>query len=294
MGGIIELNDGSVLLAQTPIDNFLSIHPMQYIYFIRYGSDGLPLSMDSLIVPGFEISNYHYVNVCRGSNGSVLVYGNADSANGPYKSFVCNYYNRNWIWANSFFDFNLGNVTPTSDGGYLLAGYSTNLTLVKINSTGDSLWTRNFATSYPVSSVTNIVSAPNGNFYISFNSTTTNTIANILEVNSNGDSLRSVAYDGMSQNHRYTLLPMRGGKIVSLMNTIPVVSFPQYPPIFSQINSFYSEYDQNLNITGSGNFQTLTTDWLYSACITSDGDVACFGVMQSYKKNYFVPVLIKK
>jgi hypothetical protein len=49
----------------------------------------------------------------------------------------------------------------------------------------------------------------------------------------------------------------------------------------------------SLDILDRFKFQDYTTDFILSSCITPEGKLACFGVMQSFKNEYYKPVLIQ-
>ena len=60
----------------------------------------------------------------------------------------------------------------------------------------------------------------------------------------------------------------------------------------SRVNTTYVYMDSQLNLTRKGKFQNETNDFISDACRTSDGDIACFGLIQSYDRGYYRPQLI--
>lgn len=115
---------------------------------------------------------------------------------------------------------------------------------------------------------------------------------NIYEINSMGDSVNAVAL-ALDQNIATILLPENDGGSFVLMNTHGSMIYSGGGDgVFNQTNSMHMSLNSGLSIVDKGYFQTQTTDFITCACKTSDGKTACFGMIQSYNKNYYVPELI--
>ncbi len=311
---LLELNDGNCLVVAK--DN--SIWYNNTIYFFSFDRNGQLVSRDSTIFPGSITSNFYIsinsLNALKAANGNIIVYGNyRDNSD---LAFACEYTPNGILqWANSHYHFpmapDFGNqqaffsgCTPTPDGGYLFLGSANSdswaspvnyqITLFKTNSSGDSLWSKSFRHDELNWNPTgNIIALPNGNYRFYFTSGITRSVMNIYEINSNGDSVNATAVDILEQNKGTVILPENDGGSFALMNIYgSMINSGGGDAVFYQTNTMYLNFDPGLRIINKNKFQTETTDFITTACKTSDGTTACFGMIQSYNKNYYQPELI--
>jgi len=315
IGGLLELNNGNCLVIAKENNIWFS----NTIFFFSFDRNGQLVSRDSTLFPSSITSNFYvainWLNAFKAANGNIIVYGNYND-NGRELAFVCEYTaNGSLQWANSHYHFpmapDFGNqqayfsgCTPTPDGGYLFLGSANSdswampvkyqLTLYKINASGDSLWSKSFRhDNLNWNPTGNIIALSNGNYRFYFTSGVTKSIMNIYEINSNGDSVNATAVDILEQNMATVILPENDGGSFALMNIYgSMIRSGGGDAVFYQTNTMHLNFDSGLRIIKKDKFQTQTTDFITTACITSDGTTACFGMIQGYDKNYYQPALI--
>ncbi len=311
--GLLELDGNCLVIAK---DNSYWFN--NTIYFFSFDGSGQLVSRDSTIFPGSITNNMYMainsVNAFKALNGNIIVYGNySDNSN---LAFVCEY-TKNGIlqWAKSHYHFpmvpDFGNQqaffsggTPAHDGGYLFLGCANSdswatplkylITLFKISASGDSLWSKSFRhDDLNQNSMGNLIALSNGNYRFYFISGVTKSIMNIYEINSNGDSVNATIVDILEQNKGTVLLPESDGGSFALMNIYGnMINSGGGDAVFYQTNTMHLKFDNGLRVISRENFQTETTDFITTACKTSDGRTACFGMIQSYNRNYYQPELI--
>jgi hypothetical protein len=246
----------------------------------------------------------------RSVNGNILVYGNVGMYTGlPYAAEYG--INLNLIWKQLYeTDYSLmsNSCTLSPDGGYLFAGYKTfnvgligygNLFLIKTNNSGDTLWTKLFATQERLFS-NSIVTLTNGNYCLSYtySKNSGNMDAGILqtyimELNEVGDSLNSARIDMASQIYNSALVPLDNGGVYALMNSKQTSNpFGFFSGTSKQNNSSSVILNASLTAHSGGFFQSQTNEIFGAACKTSDGSIACSGLIQPYGKSYYKPALL--
>jgi hypothetical protein len=166
-----------------------------------------------------------------------------DSVSGESEIFLMKINNAGkTIWTKSFANSRSQHgdkILPTSDGNYLLLGYSSwydtigkivtyhrsNVFIMKITPEGDSIWTRIYSSPAFENQFFNILSSEDGNFLISGLQHTVSTFdkAWLLKINQNGDTLWTRTSSGpqgidgfskvlLARNEKYMVLISVGGK----------------------------------------------------------------------------------
>lgn len=315
MGGLIELNDGDCLVLANNKGGVFTNFDAELLYLLRFNKNGQLEKTDSISAPANSSAYVAFKeqHLLQLPNGNILLYGSYSNYEGSVNQeygFACEYNLNGTLNFKKSYHYPLvsNNIStrlvacvPTSDGGYLFAGdindqesanqaYS-KVFLMKTNEQGDTIWTKFFHQKLsPL--CRNLTSSSDGNFYLSFISTIdARAISYIYKVNAYGDSITSTTMDVMNQNYVSVMLEKDGG-IFALINSVPQ-AIPYYLAFnFYQINTTYIRLNAELKMTSTGTFQTSSNDLLTAACKTSDGKMACFGLVQSYRKGYYKPELI--
>lgn len=308
VGGLMELNNGNCLVVAFKNDWSFS----DQIYLITYDSNGQLASTDSVVfaIPINGLPSINTMKLMKTPNGNFILYGNFQDSNG-WQAYAFEYtqnFNLTWAKAYNYFPsvppFNypgtfVTGCSNTPDGGYLFVGGATpdptityfGIIVIKTNSTGDTIWTKNFDFEHDelvdFNASGNIIPLTNGNYRFNFTSGVGKALMSIYEINALGDSVNAITIDEMNQNYGAVMLPDNDGGSFALMNTNSVSG-----GIFHLRNTMYLNFNSGLKIVSKGKFQTQTTDVLTAACITSEGKKACFGMIQSYGASYSKPELI--
>jgi len=206
----------------------------------------------------------------------------------------------NFVWYRNYSSYSFSDFVPAQDGGYLFLGtkqdnvtFQPKVFLLKTGATGDSLWSKSISRNSTYSVSRNIIRSGNGGYRFTFYDYSSNvsyTTACIYAIDAAGDSLDAAVINDISdanQTWPAALLPVQGENVFYMLNSgrIP-------PDGSSRVNTTYAYADQGLNPTEKGTFQDQTNDLIASGCLTSDGHIACFGLIQSYNKGYYAPQLI--
>jgi hypothetical protein len=288
--------DGSVILAGLILD------ASKYITRYYINTSGIVTSSDTICLPPNKtFLGLNSVDVLQSGNGNILLYGYYNSYPPDYtKSFVmeCNPAGK-IIWQNQYYfpvsknseGTAIQEGITTTDGGYLFFGiYSvtTNmLFLMKTDALGNTQWTK----FYPAYGHTpfSIVPSENGNYFLCTtpNYTTSNTTG-IYTISQSGDSLNYTQINNVKSTVSGSSALTSGG--IYFLNNGTANTNTTLPYINQ--NTIFTELNNNLTVISQGNFQTEYPDYFSSACLTSDGDLACFGMIQSFGKSYFKPELI--
>ncbi len=299
---MLALNDGGCMIAGYDSDPF-SLTPY-YLHFTRFNQNGEITLHDSLILQlPIAVNSIISVNLMFASNGNYLIYGSYYNSQFQQIGYLCEYdLNLNQVWGQLFYFGSVGaslnGCTVSADGGYLVAGgYISNTSvshdsiwIEKTNATGDSLWARVFsANDYPTCN--DVVLLSNGNYCLSIvNNPIFNPQTLLYEINTSGDSLNSARIDIANQKYSSALLPTENGGVFALMNSILGEN--------TALNTWNSNYtssvilDATLKSNSGGFFQTKTNELYTAACKTSDGKIACSGIIQVYGKDYYKPALL--
>ena len=322
ISGILELNNGNCLVVSLKYPAIGGV----YIQFAVFDRNGQLASKDSIPFPLplnglFNFNLIQFTNLAKAESGNFVLYGNLlEYGIGDFGFAIGYSANANLQWAKKYSHVPLSPVlsgtffsdcTPTPDGGYLFIGSAiadennpdNKIMLLKINTSGDTLWQKLFDNDHMYSRLTGkIIPTANGTYLFNFNTdlteTITNisennarTITNIYEINAMGDSVNATAVDVMNKNILYAILPNNDGSSLALLNNRSIF-YTSTGGVFNQASSMHISFDSHLNMIDKGNFQTHTSDFLTSACKLPDGKTACFGVIQSYGRSYFKPELI--
>jgi hypothetical protein len=314
---LVALDDGGCLVGTNFSWGENPEYSKEYFYIFRYDKDGNNIKTDSIyLVPivGNNGTNIGWTNAYKTPSGRIIFYMDCYVyPPGNYNGLVFEYSPESGLaWIRNYYlpvpdltaqDVTLNGCIETADGGLLFSGRVTDYTttaspvsplLMKTTATGDTLWTKRFVAD--VYWGRNIITAPGGNYRFCFNSgygySGSKGITHIYEVNENGDSLNSVLIDDQPQNPCNVIVANRDGGCFALVNNSNYNVISTYTPnFFLQGNSRKLRIDAGLNVVSDSHFQQLTTDFLSLACMTSDGHMACFGIMQPIGKTYYLPHL---
>lgn len=301
--GILAMDDGGCLLAGV---NVLEYPYVQNLFFYRYDRNGSEIITDSVPFPdGGSDALLNTFGLLRTANGNILVYGNFFENAYLLKNFASEYnLNLNLQW-NQVYQFNtesyMTGCTITPDGGYLFAGYNQesigliqfgNISLIKTNASGDTLWTKHFAPQERLYS-NGFVALANGNYCLSYTYSINSGSAEVgiqqtylMELNEEGDSLNSARIDIAGQIYNPALVPLANGGVYALMNS------GSSGGISKQNNTSTVILNASLTSNSGRFFQSQTNENFGAACYTSDGRIACSGLIQPYGKSYYKPVLL--
>ncbi|MBN1309598.1 MAG: hypothetical protein JXA18_16885 [Chitinispirillaceae bacterium] len=94
-------------------------------------------------------------------------------------------------WKRTFEDVRLNDIVPTTDGNFLLVGYNkSDVWLVKVNSNGDTLWTKTYGGDFK--DISTILPTADENFLL------VGPHSCIMKINPDGDTLWTKTYEGIS------------------------------------------------------------------------------------------------
>ena len=283
---IINLNDGTFAVVASPpyLSNFLSA--------FHFDENGNLIAHDSISLP----LNSYMGTVSKSHNNNLLVCSYDNSTNGAY--LFESKENGQILWSKSF-SRNWYAIANSNDGGYLLLenGIDSSFSVLKINATGDSLWSHKY--SLPFTSVTyNMVQLGNGTYRICVNdldswgyNPNTPSPLYVYDINSNGDFLGLKTIFETNYSFSGSIMKLDDTHSFSLI-TVPFNMLGAgRPTILSKTNSHFLILDTSQQITSHGSFQNETTDLIDASCNTSNNQVACFGLMQGVGRTYFKPTL---
>jgi hypothetical protein len=272
------LNDNSFLLAAYSQTQSTMLH------IFHFNNDGSQISHDSV-----QISNAAYTgNICSTQEGKIFV---------GYQDVNLNFFiseidiKGNIIWTkqttNWFYCAML-----TNDGGYLYnyMGADSGFYIQKTNANGDSIWQKKFITRSGV--FCTLMAASGSNYRLGLYpdpnaSYITEDPYSVYEINQSGDSIKSTEISDDRFNIPQAMLESSDENtfILNYSYTGGWVS-----P--AKTNTHYVFLDSDLKITKRGAFQSFSNDKIGSAVKTSDGKIACFGLVQSFGKTSYKPCLI--
>jgi len=279
--GLVSLSNESFVV--------VALNPDNIPHFLHYNRNGEFISNKSLQLPGAS----QLLSASRSQSGNVLICS-TDNAGGNY-ILDCNA-NADVIWSNET-TIPIDGTFPTLDGGYLFSSTvnGNDFTLTKTNGTGDIIWQKTFYT--PNSSYCYwMASLRNGHFRACVNDLSLWQYnfnipppLTVYELGESGDSIRANTLNGIDYNFAGPILEQNDGSTFMLMTPYLFGTGIAVPTI---VNTHYVTLDANLNIIDHGVLQDQANDYFDSACKTSDGRIACFGVIQSYKQHYYKPALV--
>jgi hypothetical protein len=189
-------------------------------------------------------------------------------------------------------------VRATSDGGYILVGYTRsfgpgvpdfeNFYVVKTNSVGDTLWTRTYGgangeTAYGVEQ------SGDGNYVVAGYTSSYGGSAGdawLLKINANGDSLWSHRYGGPSSEKAYALTSTSDGgyALAGFSSSFPTVLYEAY----------LVKVDSAGNQQWTRHYGGSDYDQAYSVQQTYDGGYILAGITKSFgpgiptNNNYYI------
>jgi len=296
-GDLLVLDDGSLLIAAY----YLADGYNNNIYLFHYNENGEKISVNALVPDflnstgfrGYEL--YNAVHLNRSINGNPLLCGAFFDSTYYVRGYMleCDV-NGNQLWSKTIYGV-IYDCIATSDGYlYTMPYAASTISLVKTNATGDSLWAKTYAipTTYSINPK-QIIRSANGNYMFSVNPDQGYYSPFVMiQTNENGDSLSSIVIGKEGEFH-YSggLVPRADGGVFAIMNGGWEGTFLP-GGTFTRVNTEYADMNADLEIMKEGNFQKYTTDIITAACETSDGRIACFGIIQSYHQNYYKPELI--
>jgi hypothetical protein len=276
-----------------------------YIYLFRFDRNGKEIYADSvaLILPIDNKFSFDYINLIQSVNGNILVYGFCYD-NFVQKGFACEYDNNlNPIWERLYPGptFRQENCcTITTDGGYLFAGLEDGdangwykLVLMKTNASGDIEWTK-FLKNTGNYILNGLITMSNGNYCMSYTNmeslSYTPEKTYLIEINTVGDSINSAMIDVAAQKYNPAIIGLDNGNIFALMNSLvaPVATTTS----FDQKNSGAVVLTETLTSNSSKFLQTKTSDLFNDACQTSNGRIACAGIIQPFGRIYYKPCIL--
>jgi hypothetical protein len=133
--------------------------------------------------------------------------------------------NGDTLWTRTFSDpyFNIFSITPISDGNFIIAGntYSLNtasedIYLLKITTTGDTLWTKTYGgMNYDYARA--ITPTPDGNFIVAgYTYSYGNDVSDIylLKINAGGDTLWTKTYGDTNNRYADAIIPAPNGNFI--------------------------------------------------------------------------------
>ncbi len=165
------------------------------------------------------------------TDGGYILCGGSDNLSNPYPDIALLKTDASgtieWVKRYSRQYNDLGrSVRQTSDGGYIIAAYTDNLytglppsaLLIKTNSKGDTLWTRNF-TSSGAKDMQDVEQTTDGGYIFAGTTvvgSTARSAAFLIKTDSYGDTLWTKSYWGGYQNSGYSVRQTKdGGYIMS-------------------------------------------------------------------------------
>jgi hypothetical protein len=317
---VVALDDGGCLVATHQYVEVNTAFSKDDIYLFRYDRNGRNTSVDSVSLLPLISSNLPDVSMLhamRTSSGSILIYGNCRGQDDPYivKGLAFEYTLGGGVqWMKTYSLEGTGVVAPylfltgciqTAENGFLfIANFTyadvdwnprTIPVVIQTTATGDTLWSRRYIDSNG-GWTGNVIPAPNGNYRFCFTGGTmaprSKPIAYIYEVTPRGDSVRSVMVDSKDRNCVNAIVPTDNGGCIAMVNQyVPNVIRDSLITVFVQTNTRKVVFDALLRTTQDAPFQTFSTDYLPTACRTSDGDIAYFGLRQPVGTTVYIPHL---
>jgi len=298
MGDILAMPDNSFLIV-TSIGDFSSQGSYGGVQLMRLDPNGVLSSVDTLDLPVSDpVMILATVHLSLSQNGNALLYFGYSSQGGFGGSFIGEMtVQGDFLWHKEFMDYTITDCVSDPNGGYLITGkifylmtYTSTVFIMNTNATADSLWFREIVCVDAGNGLDNgigqIVSSGDGNYRLSYADWAANYSRQNTEVvtfNQEGEFLdTTVVALGAS------VAIQKDSKGLFLLYGIDAV----YGSVTDQFNSSYAILDAEMNLTTKSQFQNLTTDMMNAACRTSDGKIACFGIIQSYGKRYYIPQLI--
>jgi len=316
-------SDGSYIFVGLNVNGTTYPEESKLLYLYNINTIGNIASSYQIKLPfGSNWSFIDPVTTTESVAGNNLIFGTFDAslsdADNYYRSFIIECDNSgNTFWAKQYYfpqsspeatQLTDGVITP--DGGYLFCGYITCTTskffLMKTDARGDTLWTKfyisgkmdattNLITPY-AAGTSSLIALNNGN-YMLFNGpsplgsdNSANQSAWIYTISSTGDSLNSTQINYQPGNYPAWAVKENSGNVFALMNLTNGLEYSGNG--FIQQNANYVSLSPGLSILSQGYFQTRYTDYFQSLCLTSGGNIACFGMIQSLGKDYYKPELI--
>lgn len=139
-------------IVESPDGNYVAIGYDYYLYITKYSPSGSQIWAKEIEEPGYDIYAYNIINT---NDSCFLVCGltrfGIPSVRSAYYTKIDQYGTKLWSKMITVQNAILGlrNSFQTNDNGYILIGGKTindngDFLLVKINSLGDTVWTRNF------------------------------------------------------------------------------------------------------------------------------------------------------
>jgi hypothetical protein len=298
VGGIARLADNSFLVVLHT--GFPNMSDWTWrLFLMRLDPNGVPGPVNPLPIPGIDALPFTQIQPIlfstAQSGNAILNFSYTDSLwhGGNFIGEMDK--QGNFLWNKLDQSYFINDFAPTPDGGYMaLVGFwvqattSFTYSIMKTSSTFDSSWTRGIGPLRRDGEL-HIVSAGNGNYRLGYLTQPPGGINyNVLQINAEGEIVDSVTYPipDVFWNRAVMLPPTSSGMFVlhGMSNANGSIT--------DRFNATYVKLNADLDITRQATFQVQTSDMINSACTTSDGTTACFGITQSYDRRYYKPVLI--
>jgi len=299
IGDIMAMPDNSFLIV-TFIGDFAFQGSYGGVQMMRIDPNGVMGPVDTLDLPTQDpVMILGSIHLSLSQNGNPLLYFLYSGASGFGGAFIGEMnLQGSFLWQREFTDYTITHCIADGYGGYLLSGkifdlmtYSSDGLMMRIDGTGNTIWTRVLDLNDLGNGLDNgfnqICRAESGKYYFNYGDfsffSAPQYTTHVYKINLEGDLLDSAVF-GMGQGW---IVPKDNG--VFLLSSIDAV----YGNLVDQFNSTYAILDANLDLTTNPTpFQDQTTDMMNDVCVTSDGKVACFGITQCYNKRYYKPQLI--
>jgi hypothetical protein len=323
-GSPVEVNDGSCWIVAANVMGYSQFILTETIYMFRFDRDGNRMATDSFTLPSDFGTQYSItsLDMIKSSGGNILIYGSAsDFTDGLTRGFAIEYNSNGGVERVKPVEFRqdttdaatcLYNCIVTSDGGYMFLGtyggmanpgnpvYNKTI-LIKTNSNCDTTWTKwfdYFSLKPPdnVPSPGNVIQLKNGGYRFCANDNPDDNEkkfrAFIYEVNAVGDSVEAYTINRPENAYCPYIINDNSGNTVALVNNYPPFLISEIQPVFNQINTTKYSFDAGMNLFSKTKFQDQRSDFLTSACMTPDGQIAVFGLFSTNDGRSYIPGLI--
>lgn len=218
-------------------------------------------------------------SVIETSNGNYLIAGTTEQYIGDTKDalLLLTDADGHLLWSRTYGGSGseeANEVIETSDGGYLLTGYTTStgtgwsdLWLLKTNSVGDSMWSRTYGWSYADEGF-DLVETPDGGFLvvgILSELTYNNYQFWIVKLNSNGDSLWSRSYGEAYKDEAFAVAKTTDGCYLA-------AGYKGTTPQPSGYDGWVLKLDSNGDSLWSRSYGGSGMDWILTILELNGGD----------------------
>jgi len=302
IGDAIALPDNSFLIiAYTGVQNLWGGSVEWGLYFMRLDANGVMSPAQVLDAPVNGTLPYQQITNIQlfpAQNGNVLLsfgYQGIDIGS----TFIGEMNAQgDFLWHKESDVLLIDDCEMVPGGGYMVSCgiwdpviWTTTRMMMRTNSVFDSVWVRHFTPAPEASGKFQL--AFDGGRYYWLNylaSQDGKTWSHVYKMNAEAEIVDSAFYP-VSTDYYISLL---GSVILPHGNGVFVSHFVNNinDRVLDRYNSMYAILDDKLDVTRSSTFQEQTSDQLNDGCLTSDGEVACFGVTQISGRFYYKPELI--